>query len=89
MKQTIQFVLAAFTMLAASAVFAASGLAPDPEVPNWVYMAIGMLTTIVGFIAHADAQVSEEFKAKWPWWLRFVWDFAAGNYKHSQNIGSV
>ena len=89
MKQTTRFVLATLAMFVTSVAVAATGLTPEQEVPTWVYAAIGVVTTVAGFIAHVDAQVSEEFKAKWPWWLRLVWDFAAGNYKHSQNIGSV
>lgn len=69
--------------------WAAAGVPVDPEVPAWVYQLLGVAAGLIGIVSQVDAQISEEFKHKWPWWLRLIWDVAAGNYKHSQNIGSV
>ncbi|WP_243032903.1 hypothetical protein [Vibrio cincinnatiensis] len=55
------------------------------DAPAWVYVALGAIGVIAGFITHVDAQISEDFKRKWPWWIRMPWDYLAGNYKHSCN----
>ncbi|HFQ4959216.1 TPA: hypothetical protein ACGUPM_002669 [Vibrio vulnificus] len=60
-----------------------------PDAPAWIGTAIGFVVAAAGLVAQLDAQVSEDFKHKWPWWLRVPWDALAGNYKHSKNIGSV
>ncbi|KJY84821.1 hypothetical protein TW81_02175 [Vibrio galatheae] len=87
MKKLFQLFSALLLMLVASVAFASTG---EPSaIPDWAAAAFSFGLIVVGLISQVDAQVSEEFKRKWPWWLRLFWDTAAGNYKHSQNIGSV
>lgn len=86
MKKLFQLFSALLLMSVASVAFASTG---EPSaIPTWAAAALGFVATAAGLIAHVDAQVSEEFKHKWHWLLRLIWDIAAGNYKHSQNIGS-
>ncbi|CAH8235314.1 hypothetical protein [Vibrio aestuarianus] len=87
------FMVAAFALVASalSVVAQAStetAVSIANDAPSWVYAAIAAVGVIAGFVAQLDAQVSEDFKRKWPWWARLVWDWLAGNYKHSRNIGS-
>lgn len=69
-------------------VLASTGVPVDPDMPAWLYKLLGAAAGVITVITQVDAQISEEFKMKWPWWLRLIWNFAAGNYKHSKNIGS-
>ncbi|WP_447039648.1 hypothetical protein [Vibrio alginolyticus] len=87
MKKLYQFTVAVVALLFASVALASSGMM-EPDTPAWAAAALGFVATVVGVVAQIDAQVPEEFKGKWPWWLRWVWNAAAGNYKYSQNIGS-
>ncbi|NOH85522.1 hypothetical protein F0249_17135 [Vibrio sp. 03-59-1] len=86
MKQIYQIVLTTCALLFTSVTFAATGTTVDPNVPDWFYAAVGIATTVATSIAHVDAQVSEEFKRSWPWWFRWLWNRAAGNYKRSKNV---
>lgn len=58
------------------------------DTPDWALKLFSFAAMAVGVVSQVDAQISEEFKRKWPWWLRVVWDFIAGNYKHSKNVDS-
>lgn len=92
MKKVISFicswigglVLLAFPMFA----LASTGVPVEPDMPAWVYKALGVAAGLIGIVSQVDAQISEEFKRRWPWWIRLVWNLVAGNYRHSQNAPS-
>ncbi len=85
MKTFVQFAVALALLLVASVSFAADG---GGTAPAWVYSLLGFVAAIVGLISQVDAQISEDFKRRWPWWLSVPWDLIAGNYKHSKNRDS-
>ncbi|MFM2589450.1 hypothetical protein [Vibrio sp. TBV020] len=66
--------------------WAATGVPVDPEIPAWVYKVLGVAAGLIGIVSQVDAQISEEFKRRWPWWIRLFWNIAAGNYRHSKNM---
>ncbi len=68
---------------------ASAGAPVEADLPAWVYQLLGVAAGLISVISQVDAQISEEYKMKWPRWFRFLWNLAAGNYKYSQNIGSV
>ncbi len=64
---------------------AGTGVEIAPELPEWFLKLTMIAGGAVALIAQLDAQISESFKQKWPWWIRWTWDFIAGNYRHSKN----
>lgn len=84
----IQMLIATLAILVPAVTFAAASVPMEADMPAWVYQAFGVVAGIVGVISQIDAHISEEFKRRWPWWLRLVWNGAAGNYRHSANRSS-
>lgn len=89
-KIFIALAVAIVATLSSLATLASTGAAivADTDMPAWAYAALAIVGAASGIAAQLDAQLSESFKHKWPWWLRLAWDCLAGNYKHSRNIGS-
>lgn len=89
LHKSIHFVSALLVTVVAisfpSVALASDVLPQVSDMPAWVYSLLGVAAGVIGVISQIDAQISEEFKRKWPWWLRLAWNLLAGNYRHSEN----
>ncbi|MFL9806305.1 hypothetical protein AB6D40_022635 [Vibrio cyclitrophicus] len=87
MKKWLMGCVALMVTMFSTLAFASLGV-PADDAPAWVYRALGVLAGVVSVVAQVDAQISEAFKRKWPWWLRVAWNLTAGNYRHSKNVAA-
>ncbi|GAB6263920.1 hypothetical protein [Photobacterium sp. R1] len=88
MKHFKKSIVAILAMTASLPVLASESI-PGNEAPAWAIATIGFFVGLAGVVSQADAQMSEEFKRKWPWWLKLTWNLLVGNYKHSRNVNDV
>ena len=88
MKKFYLFLCACLVLMGCSPAIASEFILTLPEgSPDWLVSIFVMFVSVCGLVSKIDAHIPEDFKAKWPRWLRDVWDFFGGNYLKSKNQG--